>query len=504
MKRVLRALERHWFARADLRDLAAVRIAVVALYLATLLVPDWVGPLGIAGVYGLDAQRWLLGFADETFIPIPTLKLLTAPFGEWGARPSGLFVHTAFWLAVASGITALVGLATRISTLCFAATTTFLIAHAYSYGELHHPQTLPTLALWVLPFAPIGGAWSLDAMRGRIRRARRDLTFEPVRSVDRTDPLARWPIRTIQWLLVLAYLSAGVSKLEQAGFEWLNGYRILRHIAESAMGGSEVAAVVGGLSFVGPTLAVLTLLFELTFVVAVLAPRLTIAYVLVGTLFHIGIYVLIAAPFVGWPLLYVVLLENLRQARSKTPRASRARSARLVTGQKADAARTAGPDTRGAPAPARRSWTVYYDDVCPLCVRTMVILDALDFRRRLAYIGIEQYALEPSNTRSDTPLVDERHRHAPTPGENLPPDALRHAMHVMDSEGVVYRGFFAFRALSRVLPALWPLLPLLYLPGAAIIGPRAYERVAGARGRVTCRAGTCRPDARSMPSPTGP
>ncbi|MGH7540224.1 MAG: DCC1-like thiol-disulfide oxidoreductase family protein, partial [Gemmatimonadota bacterium] len=61
-----------------------------------------------------------------------------------------------------------------------------------------------------------------------------------------------------------------------------------------------------------------------------------------------------------------------------------------------------------------------------------------------------------------------------------------------DPEGRVYRGFFAFRALARALPPLWPVLPLLHLPGVASLGVRVYDRVARARGRGACRAGTCR------------
>ncbi|MGH7542113.1 MAG: hypothetical protein ACRELC_14055, partial [Gemmatimonadota bacterium] len=336
-ERVVRALDRHWFAPADLRDLAAVRIVLVGLFLGTMLAPELSGALGITGGYGFEAQRWFLEIPDESFAPIPMLKLLTVPFGAWGARPSPLLLHTIVWVALASGIMALVGVVGRTSMLVFAAATTLLIAHGYSYGELHHPQTLPVLALWVLPFAPIGGAWAVDALRGRIRRARRDLEFAPVRRVDRTHPFARWQIRTIQWLLVLAYLSAGLSKLEIGGLEWLNGYRILRHLAERAMTGSELAGFVGGLPLIATALAVVTVWFELTFAAAVVVPRLTLLYVITGTLLHVGIFVLVGAPFVGWPLLYVVLLENVRRGRSGAPRAGSPGAAARQAPRQADA-----------------------------------------------------------------------------------------------------------------------------------------------------------------------
>src|SRR5262249_53223347 len=38
-------------------------------------------------------------------------------------------------------------------------------------------------------------------------------------------------------------------------------------------------------------------------------------------------------------------------------------------------------------------------------------------------------------------------------------------------DGRSYGGFFAFRKIAWMLPMLYPLLPLLYLPGSGLIGP---------------------------------
>ena len=64
-------------------------------------------------------------------------------------------------------------------------------------------------------------------------------------------------------------------------------------------------------------------------------------------------------------------------------------------------------------------------------------------------------------------------------------------MRAVAPDGQVYRGFFAFRELARILPPLWPFVPLLYLPFAATIGPRVYRLVARHRTRQVCRAETC-------------
>jgi hypothetical protein len=57
------------------------------------------------------------------------------------------------------------------------------------------------------------------------------------------------------------------------------------------------------------------------------------------------------------------------------------------------------------------------------------------------------------------------------------------SMHLVDGRGRVTAGSDAFRRLAWVLPAAWPILPMLYLPGVAPVARRAYAFVA-ARRRV--------------------
>ena len=74
---------------------------------------------------------------------------------------------------------------------------------------------------------------------------------------------------------------------------------------------------------------------------------------------------------------------------------------------------------------------------------------------------------------------------------DIPLEQLRHSMHVIGPDRRAYRGFFAFRALAGRLPALWPLVPILYLPGVPFIGTRIYAGVARNRAPGGCRMDTC-------------
>jgi hypothetical protein len=47
------------------------------------------------------------------------------------------------------------------------------------------------------------------------------------------------------------------------------------------------------------------------------------------------------------------------------------------------------------------------------------------------------------------------------------------------------------RRIAWEAPALWLLLPLLYVPGAGIVGPRLYGWIARNRHRLGCGSDAC-------------
>lgn len=447
MSNLLKRLDRSWFAPASLVDLASVRVALVCVQLVLLLVPAIAYTVGACPGCTMEFHRDLVRVDPTNYLPIPALKVLMLPFGPWGSRPELMFLQAVWILAVVTGITSLVGLYTRPSLLAFAAANTLLTAHSYSYGEFHHTEALITIAFWALAFGPSGEALSLDSLGSRLRVAVGGMRFTPVRTVARESTLARWPLLLMQWCLALSYISAGLAKLLNGGFAWFNGYSLAYYIGADAVSrhsslGLWFASHIPLLS----VLAVLTVVIELTFVLAILFPRLALWYVLLGTGMHVGIYLLQRAPFPQTVALYIVFIEALR--RQLGHRFARSRAA--------------------------ASWTVVYDGRCPLCLRTMVMLDAADWRHRLAVVDLE----------SEWPRLA-----AVAP--SLTTDQARLAMHVIGPDGTVHRGFFAFRELAGVLPVLWPLWPLLHLPGLGRLGPWVYQVVAGRRTRHVCAAEVC-------------
>jgi hypothetical protein len=163
------------------------------------------------------------------------------------------------------------------------------------------------IAMGVLAVAPAAEVWSVDAIRRRRDHA-------PGRA-DGQSVFARWPLRLMQWLIALTYLSAAYSKLTAGGLAWFNGHTMAYHMMYRALGrGHEPALLLATLppaSHVVPSIA--TVLFELTFVVAVLRPRVAWVWLLAGIAFPLGVYVTMEIAFFQTILLYVVFIESIRR-----------------------------------------------------------------------------------------------------------------------------------------------------------------------------------------------
>ena len=99
---------------------------------------------------------------------------------------------------------------------------------------------------------------------------------------------------------------------------------------------------------------------------------------------------------------------------------------------------------------------VFYDGDCGLCQRTVRILRRLDILSQLEWVDFRRTRVDVDTAR------------------------LEHEMAARVSDRT-YFGFSAYRALSWRLPIFWPVLPLLYVPGARVIGDAVYRRIAERR-----------------------
>lgn len=136
---------------------------------------------------------------------------------------------------------------------------------------------------------------------------------------------------------------------------------------------------------------------------------------------------------------------------------------------------------RHLPSPAELPGApvVIYDGHCKFCIGQVQNLQRWDGKGRVAFISLHD------------PEVAQR-------WPDLTHDMLMEQMYVVDPQGNRYGGAAAFRYLTRVLPKLWILAPILHIPFTLPIWQFGYRQVAKHRyllmGKTTdaCDDGSCK------------
>lgn len=120
---------------------------------------------------------------------------------------------------------------------------------------------------------------------------------------------------------------------------------------------------------------------------------------------------------------------------------------------------------------------IIYDGNCRFCLNSLTQLKIMDLFDVLKPVDFQK-------------LEDPRVLHP-----SLSKEAAPSQIHLIEPDGKLYGGFAAFRRLCFSLPMLYPLIPLVYLPGMGIVGPKVYQWVAKNRylfhANVTCRSNAC-------------
>jgi hypothetical protein len=297
--------QRYWFAPAPCLDLAIVRVIAVALQLCLIL--------AFAGQLSVLESRAAL--PDESWHPLIILNILNIAWG-WGFRPSFDVLAMIYYVCLVAGALSLIGLVTDAALIVFTVTCVYLQAFNYSFTDLHHPEAVMMVALGVLAISPSGRVLSVDAW---LRRRRSGEDPDPL---EQTSTFAGWPLKLIQWFFVLMYASAVWSKLSASGLDWANGYTLQYYLARD---GLRWDSPLGYWLSHHHLLVLLgqwgVLLFQATFALAVIFPKLRWIYVPVGLCLHTVIFLTLTAPFFQWIALYAVFMpwtEALQRLRVRS------------------------------------------------------------------------------------------------------------------------------------------------------------------------------------------
>lgn len=117
--------------------------------------------------------------------------------------------------------------------------------------------------------------------------------------------------------------------------------------------------------------------------------------------------------------------------------------------------------------------TFFYDEECPLCTRTKIILSHLDFFGALRFKGVQT------------------HQYKYPQLKNIPSEELLNNVYSLTRKKKVQAGIDTYRKVFLYLPSLFVLGFLMYLPGIYYLSKLIYKKIAKSRITERCTENNC-------------
>lgn len=339
----------------------------------------------------------------------------------------------AYWLAVALQVAAalgFVGLFTRWAAWASALLATLVFGLAQCVGKVNHDTHHLVWFAVILALAPSGHALSVDRLLAAWREPKRWW-----KGVDEPSVAFGRPLRLAMLMIGLVYLYPGAAKLILGGPQWWSAENTIRIMQGDWLIGGFKPALLRLDHW--PTLAMLgavgTIVFELVYIGLLPSLRTRWMAAVGGLAFHNMTNLTMNIPFFSLQLMYGVFVP---WARLFAWMGRKVRKEKLV---------------------------VLFDGGCGICRRTAACLMSLDGFALLEFSDLHQI----------------RSQGRDLPG--LPTDeALLRDLHAY-ADGKWSLGVGAYARIVARLPLLWPIYPLLVIPGAKGIANRIYRKVADSR-----------------------
>ena len=105
---------------------------------------------------------------------------------------------------------------------------------------------------------------------------------------------------------------------------------------------------------------------------------------------------------------------------------------------------------------------VIYDSKCLFCINTKNYFERLDKNKRLRWVGIDTFDYKKYSLKKE--------------------DLLKEVHLIYDAE--VYKGYYAFKMISKKIPLLFVFYLFSLIPGIDFIGNKAYKIIAMHRHKL--------------------
>jgi predicted DCC family thiol-disulfide oxidoreductase YuxK len=399
-------------------SLGAIRMWTCAILLLTTLWED------LGSIAWLPAEvrhpRGMLGY------------LYTLPIGFEGLVTSEMSLRAFQLLTEFLLFLGLIGWRTHVVLPLGAFCYFLFLGILIDYSFFWHQNLVPLYVMIALSITPCGDGWSVDRLR-KIYRG------QAVPGAGRASPVYGWS-RYVCWVTIaLPYVATGLGKLQDGGFFWWNPTNMRANLYLDTLNPREFdwalsLHLVHVPDILFALMGLFTLFSETFFGLVLFSHVARRIFPIAAIVMHIGIFLLQRILFLDLLLLQLVFFDF-------TP-------IRKAIG--------------GRLAIKRGRLQILYDGLCPLCCRTMRLLTGFDLFTRLEFLDFRRLNLKEYNR---THML------------NLAPKDLQEEMYVI-FRGQAYRGFYGYRRIALALPALWLLVPWLFLPGISSLGALVYGYVA--------------------------
>jgi len=399
--------------------------------------PSHAADLAVFRIVVFGVMLWLLD-REKVLINAARPASSREPFFLTGwlfeLLPAGAgVVEVAYWVTLVAAALAMIGLFARPAAAVAAVSFLYVEGTVFMFGKVDHAGMPVVWFAALLAASRCSDAWSIDAVWKAWRRADRGDVAPPAPSAAYGGPLRRAMV-----LLGLAYFFPGFWKVGIGGTDWFFG-DALRYTAQKRWfigAGVEVPMPTGSFAFLTKLAGLTAVLWESTFVYAIFFRRPRAVYAAMGMGFHEVNRWVLGISFTVMQWMYVIFVPWGRLFAWL--------GGRLYT----------------------EPMAVAYDGNCKLCRRSIATVNAFDVFGRVRFINaMDDAAVRGAGLGDVDPMELYRDMQAVVGGER-------------------WAGYYAWRALARRSPVLWPVLPLMYLPPVARAGEAVYRRVADAR---TCK-----------------
>lgn len=375
------------------------------------------------GLVALQEIIFLLYFRHLIFDPIP--------FVEMASPVIHLFL--VFWIVVAFGLA--IGYRTRLAAVANYLLWLVFVGFTPMWQDFDGGfDQFMVGSSFLLMFLPSERAFSVDSLRLKLQYSTPGHRYRPPHRV----PVLSYYL-PVAISLGLLYFDAAIHKLS-AEF-WRNGMGAwLPPTMPYYMSALDMSWLLNN-RFAEMSIGYTLIVFQFLFLPLFWFRRFRVALLLIGASFHLGIILsLNIYPFGFGMLVYYALL---------VPFAWWRRLGSLLQ--------------RRQPAV-----TVFYDQQCPLCNRTVIILGHFDVCKAIEFKGLQSHA------RNYRQL------------DGIPEDRLLQDIYALDRHGRLFAGLDTYIHILSAMIYPAPLALLLRVPGIYHVAKGVYRRIADNRARVTC------------------